>query len=96
MESMDSENYLVFYSCQEAEIRHDARRLNKVEEHLSGYFHGFYQNLSCRTHHNFARKQNFLAEHIKILPDRLKFVNYVKDFCIEHLQLSRNTARSRV
>ena len=32
------------------------------------HFNGF----SCRTHHNFARKQNFLAEHIKILPGNLE------------------------
>ena len=45
-------------------------------EHLLGglfvYFNGLFQNLSCRTHHNFARKENFLVEHIKILPGILE------------------------
>ena len=53
-----------------------ARKLNMFEEHLLGalfvHFNSFFQNFSCRTHFNFARKQNFLAEHIKILPGNLE------------------------
>ena len=46
------------------------------EERLLGshfvHFNDFIQNLSCRTHQNFVRKQNFFAEHIKILPGSLE------------------------
>ena len=45
------------------------------EEHLLGgsvHFNDFFQNFSCRTDHNFARKQNSLSEHIKILPRNLE------------------------
>ena len=39
-------------------IRHDATRLN-----------GFFQNVSCKTHHSFARKHDF---HINFPPENLK------------------------
>ena len=46
------------------------------EEHLLGgpfvHFNGFLQNSFCREHHNFARNQNFVAEHIKILSGSLE------------------------
>ena len=58
-------------AASKAKIRHFARKLNMIEEHLLGglfvHFNDFFQNSSCRTHHNFTRKQNFLAKHIKIL-----------------------------
>ena len=45
------------------------------EEHFLGgllvHFNGLFQNLFCKTYHNFAKKQNFPAEHIKILPGNL-------------------------
>ena len=50
-----SANYL-FCSCQEAKIRHVARRLNMFEEHLLGIF---FQNLFFRI---------FFVEHLTILP----------------------------
>ena len=53
-----SANYL-FCSCQEAKIKHVARKL-KLFEHLLGglfvHFKDFFQNLSCRTHQNCTRK----------------------------------------
>ena len=78
----------------------DARRLNKLEDYLlrciSGSFNGFYQNFSCRTHQNSATKSGNRKMGLKFhkyscrtphfLPDRLKFVNYVKNSCIEHFQ----------
>ena len=46
---------------------------------------------SCRTHHNFARKQNFLAEHIKILPGSLEIrkigLKFHKFCCRTHFYL---------
>ena len=70
-----SANYL-FCSCQEPKIVHNAGTLKKYEEHLIGgifySFNGFFQNLSYRTHENFARKPNFLAEPIQILPRGLE------------------------
>ena len=65
-----SANYL-FCSYQEAKFRHVARKLNIFEERLLGglfvHFNDFFRDFSYRTLHNFARKQIFLAEHIKIL-----------------------------
>ena len=46
-------------ACQEAKIRHVARKLNMFEEYLLGlsvHFNGFFQNFSCRTHQNSTRK----------------------------------------
>ena len=43
-------------------------RSNRVRRSFSSFQWLF----SYKTHHNFARKQNFLSEHIKVLPGRLK------------------------
>ena len=63
-----------------------ARKLKIFEEHLLGgpfvHFNSFFQNFSCRTHHNFARKQNFVAEHIKILPGSLEIKKILHQFHI--------------
>ena len=56
------------------------------EEHLLGglfvHFNVFFQIFSCRTHHNFSRKQNFVAEHI--LPGHLKIRKISQNFT-EHI-----------
>ena len=60
-------------SCQETKIRHDAMRVNKFKKHLWGdnfvYFNVFFQSLFCTI---LTAKQNFLAEHIKILTGSLE------------------------
>ena len=70
-------------------------KLNMFEEHLLWglfvHFNGFFQNSSCRTHNNFARKQNSFSEHINILPGSLEIckigLKFHKLFCKTHLYL---------
>ena len=47
----------VLMNSSEAANRHDVRRLNKFEEHLSRYISSFFNSFYL----NFARKQNLLA-----------------------------------
>ena len=50
-------------------------------------FQWLFQNFSCRTYHNFARKQNFLAEHIKILPGNLE-IRKISQIFLQNTSLS--------
>ena len=43
-----------------------------LSEDISGYLDDIFQNHSCRTEHNFARKQNFLTEHTGSLEEMRK------------------------
>jgi len=57
----------LFFSCQNAQIRCDARKLNYFEEQIE-----FYQNLKKRKEVKIFRY--FLAEHALFLPGSLKRV----------------------
>ena len=69
---------------------------------FDGFFDGFFQNFSCRTtHHNFARKPENGENgsyfcRIHHLPDRLKFVNNIRNYCVEQGSQERYTVRTHV
>ena len=76
----------MFYNCQQAKNRYDARKAKYVRTRnvkvvlglkktswVKVFKDGLFQNLFCRTNHIFARKQNVSCrKHIKILPGSLK------------------------